>query len=68
MGRTVDLDDITDSAGVAEILGLSHSQSVNTYRARYADFPTPVVNLGAGRCLLWLRSEVEAWKGSRRPD
>lgn len=66
MGRTVDLDDITDAAGVAEILGLSHRNSVRTYRTRYPDFPDPVVNLGQGRCLLWLRSEVTTWVTERR--
>lgn len=65
MGRTIDLDDITDAAGVAEILGLRQRNSVRTYRARYPDFPEPVLDLGAGRCLLWLRSEVEEWARSR---
>jgi predicted DNA-binding transcriptional regulator AlpA len=62
MGRTVDLDDLTDATGVAQLLGLSHRTSVGIYRKRYDDFPEPVINLGAGRCLLWLRSDVEAWK------
>ncbi|MGH9213040.1 MAG: helix-turn-helix transcriptional regulator [Acidimicrobiales bacterium] len=61
MGHTVDLDDLIDAAGVAVLLGLSHRNSVRVYRTRYEDFPQPVVNLGAGRCLLWLRSEVESW-------
>lgn len=66
MGRMVDLDDLTDAVGVSELLGLSHRNSVRIYRKRYEDFPDPVVNLGAGRCLLWLRSEVEDWR-SRHP-
>jgi len=66
VARLVDLDDIIDSAGVAEHLGLSHSNSVGTYRSRYADFPPPVLDLGSGRCLLWLRSEVEAWRRLRK--
>ena len=65
MGRTVDLDDITDTAGVAELLGLSHRNSVGVYRKQYDDFPEPVKNLGNGRCLLWLRSDIDAWKRSR---
>lgn len=65
MRRKVDLDDITDTTGVAEILGLAQRQSVNTYRARHDDFPDPVKVLSQGRCPLWLRSEVEAWKSSR---
>lgn len=66
MARLVDLDDIIDSAGVAEHLGLSHSNSVGTYRSRYPDFPPPVLDLGSGRCRLWLRSDVEAWAAGRR--
>lgn len=65
MGRTVDLDDITDTAGVAEVLGLTHRNSVGQYRKQYADFPQPVKNLGNGRCLLWLRSDIQRWKESR---
>ncbi len=66
MGRQVDLDDITDSTGVAEILGLAQHNSVRTVRNRNPDFPSPVLNLGKGRCLLWLRSEVKAWQASRK--
>ena len=65
-GRMVDIDDLIDSAAVADIVGLSKSNNVATYRSRYADFPPPVVNLGSGRCLLWLRPEVEAWNEARR--
>ncbi|MGI8776922.1 MAG: helix-turn-helix transcriptional regulator [Acidimicrobiales bacterium] len=56
---------LVDAHGVADILGLSHRSSVSTYRRRHADFPAPVVDLGAGRCLLWLRPEVEAWAAGR---
>ena len=66
MGKLVDVDDLIDSAAVAEIVGLSSSSNVATYRGRYADFPQPVVNLGSGRCLLWLRPDVEAWAVARR--
>lgn len=61
----VDLDDITDAAGAAEIIGLSHRNSIGTYRTRYPDFPAPVLDLGSGRCLLWLRSDLQAWAGKR---
>lgn len=61
MGCMVDLDDLIDAAGIASLLGLSHRNSVRVYRKRYEGFPEPVVDLGAGRCLLWLRSEIEAW-------
>jgi glutathione-regulated potassium-efflux system ancillary protein KefG len=57
----VDIDDLVDARAVAELLGLKHANSVSTYSKRYEDFPRPVVNLGRGRTLLWLRPEVVAW-------
>src|SRR5437588_12704620 len=57
----VDTDDLTDARGVAEILGLSHPNNVSVYQHRYSDMPRPVVNLGRGRCMLWLRPEIEQW-------
>lgn len=65
MGRQVDVEDLVDSRAVAELLGLSHAESVATYRRRHADFPAPVVDMGAGRCLLWVRGDVEAWAAKR---
>lgn len=65
MGRQVDVADLIDSRGVAAVLGLSHAESVATYRKRHASFPAPVVDMGAGRCLLWVRSDVEAWAAQR---
>ena len=41
--------------------GLSHPNSVSTYQHRYPDMPRPAVDLGEGRCKLWLRSEIEGW-------
>jgi len=57
----VDIDDLVDAREVAELLGLKHSNSVSTYSKRYEDFPRPVLNLGRGRTLLWLRTEIVAW-------
>ncbi len=57
----VDTNDLIDARSVAEILGLSAPNTVSVYQHRYADMPRPVVNLGRGRCMLWLRSEVERW-------
>jgi glutathione-regulated potassium-efflux system ancillary protein KefG len=57
----VDTNDLIDARGVAEILGLSHPNNVSVYQHRYADMPGPVVNLGRGRCMLWLRPEIEQW-------
>lgn len=63
---TVDTSDLIDARGVAEMLGLSHPNSVSTYQHRYSDMPRPAVDLGAGRCKLWLRGEIEEWAASRR--
>ena len=63
---TVDTADLIDARGVAEMLGLSHSNSVSTYQHRYSDMPRPVVDLGEGRCKMWLRSEVLSWDRSRQ--
>jgi predicted DNA-binding transcriptional regulator AlpA len=62
---TVDTADLIDARGVAEVLGLSHPNSVSTYQHRYADMPRPVVDLGEGRCKLWLRPAIETWAFQR---
>lgn len=68
MGHDVNTDDLVDSRGVADLLGLAQHHSVSVYRKRYDDFPQPVVDMGAGRCLLWRRADVEAWAVARRGD
>ena len=55
----LDPADLVDAAEVAQVLGLSHRNSVSVYRRRYDDFPQPVVE--KSRCLLWLRADVESW-------
>jgi len=62
----VDTEDLIDAHGVAELLGLSHPNSVITYQRRYPKMPRPVVDLGPRRVKLWLRSEIEAWGQARR--
>jgi hypothetical protein len=57
----IDPGDLLDSHDVAELLGLASHRAVSTYRGRYPDFPVPIVEKGAGRCVLWLRADVEAW-------
>jgi predicted DNA-binding transcriptional regulator AlpA len=59
----VDPSDLLDAVAVAALLGLSSYRSVSTYRRRYDTFPAPVI--ATGKCLLWLRSDVEAWAASR---
>ena len=61
MSPKVDTEDLVDARGVAEILGLSHPSAVSVYQHRYVDMPRPVVDLGRGRCKLWLRPEIEQW-------
>lgn len=65
VAHKIDPADLIDAYGIAEILGLSQRSSVSTYRRRYPDFPQPVVDMGAGRCLLWLRGDVEHWAKGR---
>jgi predicted DNA-binding transcriptional regulator AlpA len=59
----IDPADLIDSTEVAAIVGLNRGGNVSLYRQRYEDFPAPVVS--KGRCMLWLRPEVEAWVRSR---
>ena len=62
----VALDDLLDAHGVAEVLGLSHYNTVSVYQHRYDDMPRPVLDLGKGRIKLWLRPEVEKWKATQQ--
>jgi glutathione-regulated potassium-efflux system ancillary protein KefG len=66
-------EDLLDTQGVADILGLAHRNTVNQYQRRYSDMPKPVFDLGQGRVKLWLKPEIERWaaaqtaKGRTRP-
>ncbi len=59
----MDTDDLIDSQEVADLLGLSQRSSVTTYRKRYDSFPRPAVERGVGRTRLWIRGDIEEWKG-----
>ena len=61
----VDPADLVDARIIAELLGLSSPRAISVYRARYPDFPAPAVDMGAGRCLLWLRADIEQWNRAR---
>lgn len=61
MTNKIDVGDLIDAQAVAEILGLSHRNTVSLYQRRYADMPRPVIDLGQGRCKMWLRPEIAAW-------
>lgn len=65
MTPLVRTEDLIDAVEVAEILGLSHRNSVSTYQRRYSDMPRPVIDLGPNRSRLWLRSEIKAWLKER---
>jgi glutathione-regulated potassium-efflux system ancillary protein KefG len=61
MGRQVDVDDLLDANGVAELLGLAHRNTVSVYQHRYEDMPRPVREFGDRRAKLWLRPDIEEW-------
>jgi glutathione-regulated potassium-efflux system ancillary protein KefG len=61
MGRKVDVDDLLDANGVADLLGLAHRNTVSVYQHRYDDMPRPVREFGDRRTKLWLRAEIEDW-------
>jgi predicted DNA-binding transcriptional regulator AlpA len=63
VGR-IDPRDLVDTEQVKEILGLSSRNGVRVYRARYSDFPAPVIE--RGRCVLWLARDVREWADARR--
>ena len=65
MGRTVDTDELIDAQGVADLLGLAQRNTVSLYQRRYPDMPRPVVDLGRGRCKMWLRREIRDWDRGR---
>lgn len=65
MAPKVNTEDLISAREVAEILGLSHYNTVTTYLRRYDDFPRPVVELSGGRIRLWLRHDIVAWKARR---
>ena len=64
MGRILDTDDLIDSQGVADLLGLASRSVVSVYRSRYPSFPPPAVERGG--CRLWHRDDVLAWNGPAR--
>lgn len=68
MGRKIDVDDLLDANGVAQLLGLSHRNTVSVYQHRYADMPRPVRDFGDRRAKLWLRSEIEDWASELKAD
>lgn len=66
MAPKVRTEDLIDAAGVAELLGLSHRNTVASYQRRYPEMPRPVIDLGRGRPKLWLRPDIVRWLDDRR--
>ena len=64
--RRVEVSDLIDAQAVADLLSLAQRNTVSAYQRRYPDMPRPVVDMGRGRCKLWLRSEIEAWAKTGR--
>jgi predicted DNA-binding transcriptional regulator AlpA len=62
----VNTEDLCDAHEVADLVGLSHANTVHGYLRRYADMPRPVISLGRHRVQLWLRPEIEQWVADRR--
>ena len=60
MGKMVDTDELIDAQGVADLLDLAQRNTVSLYQRRYPDMPRPVVDLGKGRCKMWVRTEITA--------
>jgi glutathione-regulated potassium-efflux system ancillary protein KefG len=63
LGQQVDIDDLIDANGVAELLGFAHRNTVSVYQHRYPDMPRPVLNFGNGRVKVkvWLKPDLERW-------
>jgi len=61
MTRKIDVDDLIDAQAVAKMLGLAQRNTVSLYQHRYADMPRPIIDLGRGRCKMWLRREIVEW-------
>jgi hypothetical protein len=71
VGRKVDIDDLLDANGVAELLGLAHRNTVSVYQHRHPEMPRPVLDFEKAK--IWLKPDIERWsaeqaaKGRTRP-
>jgi hypothetical protein len=54
-------EDLIDAQGIADLLSLSHRNTVSVYQKRYAGMPRPIIDLGRGRCRLWSRPAIVEW-------
>lgn len=60
----VNTDDLIGPEEVAALIGLTNTNGVSVYRKRHPDFPEPVVL--KGRCVLWVRQDIERWAEQRK--
>ncbi|MEM8619083.1 MAG: hypothetical protein AAGF73_05135 [Actinomycetota bacterium] len=65
MAPMVNTDELIDARGLADLIGLSHPNSVSLYQRRYPDMPRPIIDLGRGRPRLWRRPDIESWLAQR---
>ena len=68
VGRYLDVEDLVDAQGVAELIGPAQRNNALAYRWRFLAMPRSVVDRGQGRCKLCLRSEIERWRSERLTD
>jgi hypothetical protein len=61
VSQKVEIEDLLDAQGVADVLGLSHRNTVFQYQRKYEAMPRPAIDLGEGRVKLWLRPQIERW-------
>jgi hypothetical protein len=68
LARRIDPADLVATPEIAERLGLSHAETVHSWRRRYADFPQPIAKLSIG--LIWYWPDIEVWarRTGRLPD
>jgi hypothetical protein len=59
MGRRVDVDQLVGAEEIAARFGVKRPQVIHTWRARYDDFPAPVVQLK--RMMVWNWPDVAKW-------
>jgi hypothetical protein len=57
--KQVNVEDLVGAAEIADRLGLAQSQTVHSWRRRYADFPEPIAHLRTA--LIWSWPDVERW-------
>ena len=61
MPPEVKTEDLIDAQGIANLLGLAHRNTVSVYQKRYPGMPRPVIDMGRGQPMLWLKPEILEW-------